>query len=207
MNIQPTVDNPIMEFIKYGPVTLHTPMSIAEFYTFQANFPELQMEREKNGKVIIMSPVKKGSGKRESLLQVIVGMWALNSGLGEVYSPSTGIELPDASVRSPDLAWVSDEKLANLPDSSDEEFLAIVPDFIIELASSSDRISSLKEKMEKTWMKHGVRLGWLIDPYSQKVWMYRKDREVEVLEGFEGKKLTGESVMPGLEFPLDKMIA
>jgi len=60
--------------------------------------------------------------------------------------------------------------------------------------------------MTDVWMANGVRLAWLIDPYSEKVWIYREGREVEILKGFEGKKLSGEDLMPGMELPLEEMM-
>ncbi len=169
-------------------------------------FPEWQMEREKSGKTIIMTPVKKGSGKRESLILVYVGMWALQNGKGEVFSPSTGIELPDGSIRCPDCAWVSDERLAALPTDSDEDFLKAVPDFIVEVRSQSDNLVTLKKKMTKTWMANGVRLAWLIDPYEEKVWIYREGEKVEQLKDFKNRVLNGETIMPGMELPLNELM-
>lgn len=56
-------------------------------------------------------------------------------------------------------------------------------------------------------MANGVRLGWLIDPYGERVFIYRKGREVETIDEFDGKTLSGEDVMPGLELPLGEFIA
>ncbi|MFQ5447500.1 MAG: Uma2 family endonuclease [Saprospiraceae bacterium] len=199
-------NDPLLEILETGGrITLEKTLSKEEFTALSARFPDLKMEREANGKTNVMSPVKKGSGKRESILLILVGMWALKSKMGEVYSPSTGIELPDGSIKSPDCAWVSDERLATLPENADEDFLCVIPDFVAEIRSSSDRLATLKKKMTQTWMAHGVRLGWLIDPYAGKVYIYRQGREVEVVQGFAGKKLSGEDVMPGMELPLDEL--
>ena len=59
--------------------------------------------------------------------------------------------------------------------------------------------------MTDTWMANGVRLAWLIDPYEEKVYIYRAGQEAEVVEGFEGRVLSGEGVLEGLELPLDVM--
>ncbi|MCB0848054.1 MAG: hypothetical protein KDE26_32595, partial [Bacteroidetes bacterium] len=76
----PKYSNSIRELLKFGPVTLDNPMSTIDFYHFHQALPDLLMERDKHGRVTIMSPVKKGSGKRESLLQIIIGMWVLETG-------------------------------------------------------------------------------------------------------------------------------
>ncbi|MEN0047815.1 MAG: Uma2 family endonuclease [Bacteroidota bacterium] len=195
----------LVELFKYGPILLEQPLSIAEFNNLYAQFPELLMEREANGKVSIMSPVKRGSGRRESVISGYLFMWLNEYEQGEMFSPSTGIELPTGAIKSPDATWVSDERLAAVSQDEEHDYLKAVPDFIAEVRSVSDRISKLKKKMEKTWMANGVRLGWLIDPYGEKVWIYREEQETEVIEGFEDKVLSGEELMPGFELPLEKM--
>lgn len=197
--------NPIGVLLKYAPITLHQPLSREEFVALADAFPDLRMERSKAGQVTIMSPVKKGSGKFEAYIITIVGAWALENGLGEVFSSAVGVELPDGAIRSPDCAWVSDERLSTLPLKADEDFLSAVPDFVAEVRSASDRIATLKKKMEAVWMANGVRLAWLIDPYEETVWIYREGSESTSVEGFSGRRLSGEEVMPGLELPLDKL--
>jgi len=197
--------SPLLEIIETGggKVTLEKHLTRQEFEALSARFPDLRMEREANGKTNIMSPVKKGSGRRESIVLIFVGMWRYQTGKGQVFSPSTGVELPDGTVKSPDCAWVSDERLSK--SGGDDEYLNVVPDFVAEVRSVSDRIKTLQQKMATNWMANGVRLGWLIDPYEEKVYIYRAGKEVEIVEGFDGKKLGGEEVMPGMELPLDEL--
>lgn len=202
MGTSVTKERPLTALLQYGPVVLQNPLSREEFIALAGQFPELRMEREADGKVTVMSPVKKGSGRRESGVIFFVFLWYYQNRKGEVYSSSTGIELPDGAVKSPDCAWVSDERLAGLPEDADENFLQVMPDFLVEVRSSTDRIASLKKKMVNVWMKNGVRLAWLIDPYMEKAWIYREGQPVEELSGFEGRVLSGEEVMPGMELPL-----
>ena len=54
-------------------------------------------------------------------------------------------------------------------------------------------------------MANGVKLGWLIDPYSERVWIYREGQKFEIIKGFVDRELSGETVMPGMVFPLEKM--
>jgi Uma2 family endonuclease len=151
-----------------------------------------------------MSPVKKGSGKRESSLHGLLFMWNFQTNLGEVFGPSAGFDLPDGATRSPDIAWISREKAEGVPDD-EESFINIVPDFVVEIRSSSDRLQKLQEKMTAAWMTNGVRLAWLIDPYEEKAYIYRQDKEVEIRAGFSDISLSGEDVLPGFELPLNTM--
>lgn len=131
-----------IELLNYGPIQLEGPLSVAEFISLYLKFPELQIEREKNGKVTIMTPVKRGSGKRESILNGYIWKWAAEQGNGEVYSPSTGIQLPSGAIKSPDCAWVSEHRLAQLAENEEETFLKVVPDFVAEIRSDSDELGT-----------------------------------------------------------------
>lgn len=190
--------------VRYGPVELRTPLSKTEFAALAERYPDLPMEREADGTVIVMSPVKKGSGRRESRLFLLLGAWLLQAKNGELFGSSTGFDLPDGSNRSPDVAWVGAEKMAADP-AGEEEFPRVVPDFIAEIRSSTDRLKTLQHKMTGSWIANGVRLAWLIDPYDEKAYIYRPGKKVEVIEGFSGKYLDGEDVLPGFELPLDEM--
>jgi len=191
--------------LRYGPVELQSPLSRETFRALAERFPDLLMERDKNGNISIMSPVKKGSGKREFNLSGLFFLWHQKTKLGEFYSPSTGFDLPDGAIKSPDIAWISAEKLTQVPEESEEDFVKIVPDFVAEARSKSDILKKLQTKMTDTWMANGVRLAWLIDPYEDKVYIYRPGRDTIVVEGFADKTLSGEDIMPGFELPLETM--
>ena len=189
---------------KFGNIRFEQPMSRDQFLQFAGRFPDLRMDREAKGKVTIMSPVRKGTSRRESLLHGLLFVWNQQMKLGEVYGPSTGFDLPNTAFRSPDVAWVSNERLAADP-AGEEEFTRAVPDFIAEIRSGSDRLGKLQKKMTDTWLLNGVRLAWLIDPYAEKVYVYRQARPMEIVSGFTGRYLSAEDVLPGFELPLDEM--
>ena len=165
------------------------------------------MEREKNGTTIIISPVKRGSGKRESKLNYLVSWWNEHFGKGEVYGSSSGFDLPNGATKSPDVAWISPERLAAAPEEDeDAAFVQIVPDFVVEIRSQTDRLKKLQTKMTDSWMANGVRLAWLIDPFEEKAYVYRQGQLTpEVVEGFPDKKQSGEEVLPGFELDLATM--
>lgn len=179
-------------------------MSEADFEQFCAQNRDLRIEREANGKVTIMAPVHFDSGSFELDVATDLNIYVRKTKKGKALGPSTGFKLPDGSTKSPDASWISAEKLAALPPEERKKFAAIVPDFIIEIRSDSDKLGKLKRKMEQTWIGNGVRLGWLIDPVKQKAYIYRQDGSVEVIQGFDGK-LNGEDVLPGFELDLSML--
>ena len=73
-------------------------------------------------------------------------------------------------------------------------FPPIAPDFVLELMSPSDSLKETQDKMQE-YMINQVRLGWLINPKTRYVEIYRQGQAVEVLES--PIELSGEEVLPG----------
>jgi Uma2 family endonuclease len=69
---------------------------------------------------------------------------------------------------------------------------------VLELRSPTDSLPALKKKMEE-YIANGAQLGWLLDPPSRTVFIYRPGREAETLEN--PSSISGEPVLLG--FALD----
>ena len=153
-------------------------------------------ERTPEGALLIMPPASMDSDRVTVGFGRQVGNWEYELGGGETYGSSPGFTMPNGSVRQPDAAWISDERLADLPPPGQRPaFPRVVPDFVIEVRSSGDRLSQ-QRKMEE-WIAYGVRLGWLVDPKEGHIYVYRPDAEVEVLE--RPDTISGEPELSGLE--------
>ncbi len=176
------------------------------FYEYSQAHPELIMELDTDGTIIVISPVTLKSGKAEGIFITYINIWAIEHGMGEVFSSSTGFTLPDGSVRSPDAAWVSDEKMEKLPAEERNRFAALVPDFIVEVRSKTDRLKVLQAKMQETWIDNGVRLGWLVDLENEQVYVYRADGSIEVIKSFD-ESVSGEHILSGFSFDLRRLLA
>ncbi len=188
-----------------GPVQLLEPMTKAAFLEFAGQFPNLQIEREPNGTTIVISPVKKGSSRRENRLSFLLNLWNQQSNLGEVFGPNGTYDLPDGAIKMPDVSWIALERMAGLPED-EEQFIQIVPDFVVEIRSASDNLAKLQQKMTDSWIANGVRLAWLIDPYAETAYVYRPGQEIETVQGFADQSLHGGEVLPGFELPLREMM-
>ena len=55
-------------------------------------------------------------------------------------------------------------------------------------------------------MDNGCQLGWLTDPFNQTIYIYRADGSIQINRSFE-QLLSGEDVLPGLEFGLSELVA
>jgi Uma2 family endonuclease len=164
-----------------------------QFYQLCIHNPEMAIEQNAQGVLIVMPPVGGESGNQEIELGTDLALWNRQSKLGKVFSSSTVFQLPIGSKRSPDAAWVELSRWEALTPEQRRRFPPIAPDFVMEVRSSTDNLTTLREKMQE-YMASGVRLGWLINPKDQQVEIYRPGQEVEVRS--LPTHLSGESVLP-----------
>ena len=177
-----------------------TTLNREHFYQLCLSNPELHLERNPQGELIIMSPVGAESGEKEADLITDINNWNRQKKLGKVFSSSTIFSLPKGGDRSPDVAWLFLDKWETLSQKEREGFPLICPDFVIELRSKSDRLKPLQEKMME-YLDSGLQLGWLINPQDKTVEIYRQNQAVEVVK--MPVYLSGENVLPDLEINLD----
>ncbi|MEO0520972.1 MAG: Uma2 family endonuclease, partial [Cyanobacteria bacterium P01_A01_bin.116] len=158
----------------------------------------------KLGELIVSPPTGGESGKRNLSISGQLNNWfEANDTLGEAFDSSTGFKLPNGASRSPDAAWVSKDRWEALTPEQREGFVPLCPDFVVELRSNTDRLKTLQDKM-KEYMLNGAQLGWLIDPQSKRVEVYRQGQGVEVLENPDA--LSGEAVLPGFTLSLGRVL-
>ena len=171
------------------------------FFTFCQENPNLRIEQDKHGNILIMPPVSYQSGHHESEINGDLVIWNRHHKLGKTFSSQTLFVLPDGEKRMPDAAWVSNEKDQAISKKERKSFAHVVPDFVVEIASPSDTIPALRRKMQEVWMANGVRLAWLIDTMNEKVYIFSDDNTETLLEGFD-QSLSGEPVLSGFVIDL-----
>lgn len=186
------------------PPTLTLTVTREQFIELAIANRELQLERTATGELIVNPPTGGETGIINSEIGGQIWLWNCQTKLGAAFSSSTGFDLPNRAIRSPDASWVSQERWDALTPEQKEGFAPISPDFVVELRSKSDNIKPLREKM-KEYMDNQVRLGWLIDRKNRKVEIYRLNREVEVLDN--PATLSGEDVLPGFVLDLAEVWA
>ncbi|GAP96447.1 Uma2 family endonuclease [Leptolyngbya sp. NIES-2104] len=173
-----------------------------EFYKFCQQNPDLRIESTAEGALIVMPPTGGGSGKRNFSLTTLFGIWVEQTQLGEGFDSSTIFQLPNGAKRSPDVAWITNDRWNALTLEQQERFPPIAPDFVIELRSRTDDLEDLEAKMQE-YMENGVRLGGLLDPITKQVKIYRQGQPVETLQN--PATLSGETVLPGFVLDLSRV--
>ncbi|CCQ63852.1 Uma2 family endonuclease [Crocosphaera watsonii] len=174
-------------------------LSDEQFYQLCQVNDQWRLEETAQGELIIMPPVGAISGNRESELNGLVWLWNRQTKLGKVFSYSTVFILPNGGKRSPDVAWISNERWDSLTLQEQEKFAPICPDFVIELRSRTDALNQLQSKMQE-YLNSGLKLGWLIDPQSQQVEIYLQNKAREIVS--LPTTLSGENILPGFSLDL-----
>jgi Uma2 family endonuclease len=173
-------------------------MTRNQFFRFCALNDDLNIERTAQGEILVMAPTGTGGGYRDTRAIVQLDRWAAKNRTGVAFGPSVGFELPNGANRSPDASWIKRSRLAKLSPEEKERFAPLCPDFVIEVRSNSDRLETLKKKMVE-YCDNGTRLGWLIDPLTFKVHIYRPGKAPEIRN--RPKRISGNPELPG--FVLD----
>lgn len=161
-------------------IKLAVPMTDNQLIAFSRENKAFRIECNADGELEIMSPVGFDGSKREMFAGAKLFMWAEEHG-GVSLGANAGFKLDTLSVRSPDAAWISDERASRLSDDRRRGFVPFCPEFLIEVLSESDSRRTLLSKM-RLWMDAGAQLAWMIDPFAADLLVYRPGKEPERLE-------------------------
>jgi Uma2 family endonuclease len=184
-------------------------ISFHDVEKLQALYPDYQIEL-REGKIIIMSPSDSVSGEIGARFIRLLGTWLDTHNIGRVLDSSTGYRMPNGDLLSPDVSFVSREQLKQNP----RTYASVVPQLIVEIKSSRDRIRGIEEKIA-LFLSQGVQVSILIDPDKHIVRIYRagglsKDADTgePIPQGTtlrDGDTLTIPELFPGLEISITSL--
>jgi len=184
-------------------------VSFHDVEKLQALYPDYQIEL-REGKIIIKSPSDSVSGEIGMRFGSLLSAWVYNHNVGRVLDSSTGFRMPNGDLLSPDVSFVSRERLKQNP----RTYLTVIPQLVVEIKSSRDRIHELEEKIA-LFLSQGVQVGILIDPDTHTLCVYRSEGlsknagsgepifQVTTLQ--DGDTLTIPELFPGLEMPITSL--
>ncbi|MEZ6060099.1 MAG: Uma2 family endonuclease, partial [Planctomycetaceae bacterium] len=144
--------------------------------------------------------VEKAMGWQESLLGGLLLHWLHDylekHNLGEVVGADAFMRLFSDTVRAPDVAFVSWERLpgGRLPTQPVPD---IVPDFVIEVLSTGNTYGEMSRK-RREYFHAGVRLVWMVHPRQRTITVYTSAQEFTVVK--DDERITGGDVLPGWSF-------
>lgn len=178
-------------------MTTTTRLTLDEFLAL----PPTEPESEYADGEVIQKPMPDDS---HSFIQVFLGYLLLTflskTKLGRVGSEWRCIFGPRGGERAfvPDLVYVSTERLG--PD----RFVRTAPDLAIEILSPDQPMARFTEKIQ-FYLRHGVRLVWVIDPIEKTIAVLSPDHDPKLLSA--GDTLDGGAVLPGFAVAVDEIFA
>jgi Uma2 family endonuclease len=189
----------------------------SEFDSLCLDNPDLRLELSKDQELIVMSPTGGESGERNICLSGQVWYWNRQTKLGRVFDSSTGYDFIsiNGGKMSPDVSWIEKSRLNGIDITG---FIPVVPDFVIELRSATDRLNTLQSTSRFGWeashpkadckmleyQRLGVKLGLLINPQDKQVEVYRLDQQTEILDS--PSAIDCQPLMPGFNLDLTEIL-
>ncbi|WP_182865106.1 Uma2 family endonuclease [Rhodopirellula sp. JC639] len=125
----------------------------------------------------------------------ILGEFVVSRKLGVVSGADGMFRLLASSVRGPDVAFLSRDRLPG-GQFPQEAYPSLAPDLAIEVLSPGNTKAELMRKRIE-YFHSGVRLCWIVDCRSRSVAVYTSPVDVTVLD--EEATLTGGEVLPEFE--------
>ena len=191
-----------MDIIKLKSAVLNR-FTEAEFLEFCLDHRKLRIERYADGTITIQQPAYSLTSMFNAEISADLANWNVETKLGKTFDSSAGFTLDTGAMLSPDASWIIGEKWKALSPDDRRGFARICPDFVVELLSPSDRLTDTMRKMEH-WLEAGARLGWLIAPGTESVYIFEPGQPVRPVVGFD-QELTAGPVLLGFALELRRL--
>jgi Uma2 family endonuclease len=180
---------------------LDPPLTDTEFEALCAASDWFRFERSREGEILMRPPAGGFTSNGSAEIVSQLRSWWKTHRRGRVFDATGGFFLPDSSMLNPDASYVLPQQLKGLTKDELTGFPRLCPDFVAELLSISDNLSKAQQKMER-WIENGATLGWLIDPYKKKVYIYEPGAGAAAESG---NAVHGKGPVEGFTLDLDEL--
>jgi Uma2 family endonuclease len=146
------------------------------------------------GEIKKMSPAGSEHGRIAGRIFLRLAGHVEQHDLGATYAAETGFRIgsdPD-TVRAPDAAFVSNERLAMAEKTVG--YLPLAPNLAVEVVSPGDSFSEVEAKAAN-WLEAGTEMVIVADPRTQTMRIYRDADTIEVLHAAD--TLEADPIVPG----------
>jgi Uma2 family endonuclease len=164
--------------------------------------PDLRLELTANGELIIIAPTFGESGEKNVGLVYQIADWNYKTELGKTFDSSTGYDFTTigGGKMSPDVSWIEKSRIDGV---SLKQFIPVVPDFVVELRSTTDRLSALQSKLLE-YQRLGVKLGLLVNPQDKEIEIYQLGKDIEVVQN--PLSFSCDVILPGFKLDLTRIL-
>ncbi len=156
------------------------------------------------GELRTMTPARFEHGVIGLNLAMTLRVFVKANKMGKVVNADTGffIESKPDTVRAPDVAFVSQKRIAKL--GVPKKFFPGPPDLAVEVVSPSDPMDEVIEKAE-LWIKTGTEMVWVVSPDKKIITVIRKEADSVLLT--DKDILQGEPTLPGFQIPVQEIFS
>ncbi|HEY9796380.1 MAG TPA: Uma2 family endonuclease [Leptolyngbyaceae cyanobacterium] len=142
-------------------------------------------------------------GNISAYLCGLIELYVRPKKLGVTCDSSTAFTLKSGNKRSPDVSFVSKERLQGLR-RLPKGFFQGAPDLAIEVISPSNTFEEIYTKLVE-YFDNNCRVVWVINPDERSVVVYRQPQPDRLLKMTDS--LDGEEVIPGFTLPVAQLFA
>jgi len=146
-----------------------------------------------HGEVMEITPGVYNHGVTANLIGTILRNFIDRLKLGQIVGAETGFQLSKKTLRAPDAAFISNEKLKTITDQ--DKYLPFAPDLAVEVVSKHDTADEVQDKVN-LYLAAGTSLVWLLYANLEQVVVHRADRTSKTIS--RDGILEGEDLLPGL---------
>ena len=164
--------------------------------------PPYDFEFSARGELIIIPPSDWESNIGEKAVNAPLFFWSLDNA-GFDCSQTVMFNLPGGARYMPDASWITQERYELLLSQEYRSTIDGAPDFVVEVRSRTDSLADGLAKMQE-WLDAGARLGWYLDPYAIRAYIFRPGQPVAILDN--PATLSGEDVLPGFVFAVRRLV-
>jgi Uma2 family endonuclease len=143
------------------------------------------------GELIRIPPAAEDHGYRGIEIATLLNIYVKQHKLGRIYGADTGFVLSDDTLRSPDVAFVRQERLQAFKSTG---FAKGAPDLAVEIFSPSDSVRQLMRKV-KQYLAAGCHTVWIVYPDRREVQVLTAAGEDRLLR--PGDTLEAPELLPG----------
>ena len=183
------------------PAVAQKPTTAAELIQLPEDGNRYELVR---GELVTMAPAGFLHGVIVDRIGRRIGDFVERYSLGVSTAAETGFQIErDAdTVRAPDYAFVSHERLAGHTPATG--YADVIPDMVVEVVSPNDRKPDVEAKVTM-WLDAGVRLVWVVDPAQRTVVSHHEHGPVVTYGAAD--TVPGDPVLPRFSCPVTDILA
>ena len=174
-----------------------------QFFRLCCDNSDFQIELTADKHLIVMPPCFPETDRKNTKIIQRLANWTEQDDTGVCFGPTAGFTLPNGAKRAPDAAWIPKRRWNRLTKEEKHSLTPICPDFVLELRSTSNRLSDLQEKMEE-YIANGAKMGWLLDPIDNRAEIYRPGEPPQLIEN--PAIISGDPTLKGFRFDFREIL-